>query len=292
MNSNFNQQFMILDFALLENRDFLAFVGSSEFATYLVLRRNVWRSATIHYMGLHDFYAHDRKLVCSITREKIAACTGVAPDNISRHLSGLEQKGIIRRIATGRQNIYVLGEWVDVHGDGSYKVEWFYLEGSFGVAKPDPAAAQAAPEPDLTLSVRPELTADERGAAAQTRRAASDNNRYKQHKENTQQQQAVVQKLCDMHIGKQTAERLAARYPAAHIEQKIALLRWRLERAPGGQPISDPAAWLVRAIEDDYQAPVDARLPPAQRRAAVIQTVDEANRVMVIEERPRAGGGA
>ena len=50
MNSSFNRQFILIDFRLLTNKKFLKFIGSSEFATYLVLRCNVWRSQEPHYM--------------------------------------------------------------------------------------------------------------------------------------------------------------------------------------------------------------------------------------------------
>ncbi|MBW7886489.1 MAG: helix-turn-helix domain-containing protein, partial [Caldilineaceae bacterium] len=170
MNSHFNRQFILIDFRLLEDRSFLKFLGSSEFATYLVLRRNVWRSPKPHYMGLDQLYSGSRQLVCSLTREKIAEVTGVALDNISRHLSALERRGVIRRLRTGRQNIYVLGQWVDVKGDGSYKLEWFYMEGAFGVSKAD-----------LMQSVRSELTPP----SDQKRRRPSDNNREENREEKT-----------------------------------------------------------------------------------------------------------
>jgi hypothetical protein len=170
MNSHFNRQFLLLDFRLLEDRRFLKFLGASEFATYLVLRRNVWRSDKPHYMGLHTLYTQERKLVCSLTREKIAEVVEVALDNISRHLSTLEANGVIRRLRTGRQNIYVLGEWLDVKGDNSYRVEWFYMEGVYGVS-----------QADLMASVRSELTS----ASGQTWRPASDTNRQEHRQEKT-----------------------------------------------------------------------------------------------------------
>ena len=170
MNSHFNRQFIMLDFRLLGNRDFLKFLGSSEFATYLVLRSNIWRSPRPHHMGLDQLYEEEKELACSLTREKVAAVTGIAPDNISRHLSTLAEKGVIRRRRTGRQSIFVLGEWVDVLSDGSYRLEWFYMEGCYGISKSD-----------LTESVRSGLTksSDQNrpGASGQTRRSASDNNR-------------------------------------------------------------------------------------------------------------------
>ena len=49
---NFNRQFILLDFADLDNPDFLSFTRSPEFSTYLVMRRRVWRSDEPHYMAL------------------------------------------------------------------------------------------------------------------------------------------------------------------------------------------------------------------------------------------------
>ena len=176
MNSNFNRQFILLDFRLLRNREFLKLLGSSEFATYLVLRSFIWRSSREHYMGLNDLYERERKLACSLTREKIAEVTGVAVDNVSRHLSSLEKQHLIQRLRTGRQSVFVLGEWIDVKGDGTYHLEWFYLEGLYGIAKDD-----------LTLSVRSDLTksSDQNrpSASGQTRRKTSDNNRRENREE-------------------------------------------------------------------------------------------------------------
>ena len=176
MNSHFNRQFILIDFRLLEDRRFLKFLSSSEFATYLVLRRNVWRSRQPHFMGLDQLYAGQRKLACSLTREKIAEVTGVAPDNISRHLSALSKRGVMRRLRTGRQSVFVLGEWIDVKGDGSYPLEWFYLEGKYGISKRD-----------LTQSVRSDTTGasdlNQPPASGQNRRKASDNNRVENREE-------------------------------------------------------------------------------------------------------------
>src|SRR5258708_3990103 len=118
MNSNFNRQFIMTGFRLLENREFLKFIGSSEYATYLVLRKFVWRGTEPHFMGLNELYLNDKLLVSSIERDKIEEITGVSTKNISRHLTSLESKGIIQVKRTGRQNIYTLGEWIDVHEDG------------------------------------------------------------------------------------------------------------------------------------------------------------------------------
>ncbi len=153
----------MLDFRLLTNRAFLRFIGTSEFATFLVLLRHVWRGDVEHYMGLRQMYRDKRKLASSLTRKKIAEYTGIAEDNISRHLTALQKKSIIQIERTGRQNIFVLGEWIDVKGDGSHRgVEWFFIDGVFGVSKDD-----------LTNS----SDQSRRSASGLTSRQASDTNR-------------------------------------------------------------------------------------------------------------------
>ncbi len=169
-NINFNRQFILIDFRLLEGEGFLDFIGSAAFATYLILRRNIWRSPERHYMGLHDVYLKEQPLACSLERKKVSEVTGVDPDNISRHLSKLVERKVIRRRRTGRQNIYVLGEWLNVNGDGSYKLEWFYLDGRYGVSKAD-----------LTDRVRSDLSE----TSDLNRPQASDNNREVNREENT-----------------------------------------------------------------------------------------------------------
>ena len=54
---------------------------------------------------------------------------------VSKHLTKLEQAGVVKRKRTGRQSIYVLGEWVDYSegSDGSRRLEWFYLDRVFGL---------------------------------------------------------------------------------------------------------------------------------------------------------------
>lgn len=171
MSPHFNRQFWMLDFRLLTNRDFLKFIRSSEFATFLVLLRHVWRGRTEHYMGLRKLYVEENKLVSSLTRAKIAEYTDIAEDNISRHLTALEKKGIIQIGRTGRQNIFILGEWIDVYGDGSYRgVEWFFIDGVFGVSKDDLTKTSDQPR---------------RSPSDQTRRLASDTNREGNREERT-----------------------------------------------------------------------------------------------------------
>jgi hypothetical protein len=138
MTTNFNQQFLLIDFALLDDPGFLKFLASTECVTYIMLRRHVWRQSAEHHMGLHDYYVRHKKLSCSLNRDDLARALAIRPNQVSLHLSKLKKWQVIETIHTGRQSIFVLGEWVDVSGDGSYRgVEWFYLDRRFGISKDD-----------------------------------------------------------------------------------------------------------------------------------------------------------
>jgi hypothetical protein len=139
MNINVNRQFVLLDFELIDDPRFLDFVSSAEFGTYLILRRFIWRGGENkpHFLNLHQLYEHDKLLVCSISNDKIASLLHLHDlTRVSKQLTKLEKYGVIKRIRTGRQNIYVLGEWYDYSEakDGSKRLEWFYLEQKFGVS--------------------------------------------------------------------------------------------------------------------------------------------------------------
>ena len=142
MNINLNRQFVLLDFELIDDPRFLEFVSSAEFGTYLILRRFIWRGGERkpHFLNLHNLYENDKLLVSSISNEKIASLLHLKDlTRVSKQLTKLEKYGVIKRIRTGRQNIYVLGEWYDYSEakDGSKRLEWFYVEQKFGVSKSD-----------------------------------------------------------------------------------------------------------------------------------------------------------
>jgi len=78
----------------------------------------------------------------------------------------LEKYGVIKRIRTGRQNIYVLGEWYDYSEvkDGSKRLEWFYLEQKFGVSTSDlaqKAKSELHPDAGQTWLKKPNINIEE-----------------------------------------------------------------------------------------------------------------------------------
>jgi hypothetical protein len=151
MNINVNRQFVLLDFELIDDPSFLDFVSAAEFGTYLILRRFIWRGGDNkpHFLNLHNLYEKNKLLVSSISNEKLASLLKLNDlTRVSKQLTKLEKYGVIKRIRTGRQNIYVLGEWYDYSEgkDGSKRLEWFYLEQKFGVSKKADLAQKAKSE--------------------------------------------------------------------------------------------------------------------------------------------------
>jgi hypothetical protein len=169
MNINVNRQFILLDFELIDDPKFLEFVSASEFGTYLILRRFIWRGGENkpHFLNLHNLYETDKLLVCSISNEKIASLLHLNDlTRVSKQLTKLEKYGVIKRIRTGRQNIYVLGEWYDYSEgkDGSKRLEWFYLEQKFGVSKSDlahKAKSELHPQTGQTWPKEPNINIEE-----------------------------------------------------------------------------------------------------------------------------------
>jgi len=169
MNINLNRQFILLDFELIDDPQFLEFVSSAEFGTYLILRRFIWRGGENkpHFLNLHNLYETDKLLVCSISNEKIASLLHLNDlTRVSKQLTKLEKYGVIKRIRTGRQNIYVLGEWYDYSEvkDGSKRLEWFYLEQKFGVSTSDlaqKAKSELHPDAGQTWLKKPNINREE-----------------------------------------------------------------------------------------------------------------------------------
>ncbi|MBM4466738.1 MAG: hypothetical protein FJ014_14505, partial [Chloroflexi bacterium] len=123
----------MVDFELLDSPEFMRFVGSTAFSVYLLLRRYVWRSEERqHSAGLHELYARGL-LATSVAVATLAEKVLVSERSVKEATARLEDLGIVQSRATGREKIYLLGEWVDISEkkDGSVRKEWFYLERVF-----------------------------------------------------------------------------------------------------------------------------------------------------------------
>ncbi len=174
---NFNRQFILLDFADLDNPEFLSFTRSPEFSTYLVMRRHVWRSRDPHYMGLHALYA-DGYLACSLEREQIGDLLNLSLVSISNDIQALVRRTVIESRRTGRQNIFVLGRWVEA--EGAY-YEHFHLDRLYVRSKENLIS-------ELQVGRNKEnfTSDDNRGRTSDVKRSLA-NNRERNREENTEE---------------------------------------------------------------------------------------------------------
>jgi DNA-binding transcriptional ArsR family regulator len=194
VEEKFNRQFILLEFDLLDDKRFLEFVSKAEFATYLILRRYIWRGND-HRLGLHSVYHNEQKLASAISRTKIASMLNLKDETrVSKHLSALEDMGLIKRKRTGRETIFILGEWIDIseRKDKSKRKEWFYIEQKFGGngnASDDDSGGDDSPDDGdgdgRTSDVAHFATSDVYSDTPQTWRNEPHNNREENREINT-----------------------------------------------------------------------------------------------------------
>ena len=124
--SNFNRQFIMIDFRDLDNPRFMEFTRSPEFSTYLTMRRHIWRSLTQHSRGIEQLYAQGY-LCCGLSREKIAGCIGkdISKRTVTRDIARLVELEVIQVLGTGYDQVFVLGRWEKKEG---VHVEYYYLD--------------------------------------------------------------------------------------------------------------------------------------------------------------------
>jgi len=174
-SENFNRQFILLDFADLDNPEFLSFTRSPEFSTYLLMRRHIWRSRQNHYMALHEYFARGY-LACSLDREKIAESLSLSLVSVSNDITALTRRQVIESLRTGRQNIFVLGKWID--DEGAY-FEHFYLDRLYVRSKENLISEllEGRNQENFTSDVNPTRSADVKKALHSNREKNREENR-------------------------------------------------------------------------------------------------------------------
>lgn len=145
ISASYNAQYLTLDFRLLDDPSFCAFMRSPAFALYMVLRRYVWRGTTRrHPLEKVNQLRGQGFLVSALSRAVLARKLGISEvSHISRYLAELVSRGLIEKVRTGRLNAFVLGTWEDRShaGDGSYLQEMFFLEQRHGADGEDSASS-------------------------------------------------------------------------------------------------------------------------------------------------------
>lgn len=80
-----------------------------------------------------------------------------------------------------------------------------------------------------------------------------------------QQERSLIDQLVSRKISRERAQQLLDLYGEVCVEEKLELLQWKLDTPQRGRPVTDPAAWLIRAIEANFQLPSGFK-PTAERR--------------------------
>lgn len=298
---NFNAQFLMIDFRMLDNPSFGEFMKTTGFAVYLQLRRYIWRSRSRrHPISQVNELLEQGYLVATVERSFLAKKLGIKEErHISRHITDLCRMGVIKRISTGRQNIYVLGRWEDrsVQQDGSYLIELFLLEQHFGVEKRPQINPQegtmaessedASPEGASEVSVSdtsdvpprdtPEvpLVRTPRVSSARTS-GVSKKPPYKYREEQIEKQQQAMLLLKGFLFSQVQLEEIAASYPIERIREVVAAYQKR-----GEGKIENPAGWVLAALRGSFE------FDSVQKR---LRAKQERRRVQAVAETSEAAG--
>lgn len=265
----FNAQFLTIDFRLLDNPEFGAFMRTTAFGVYLQMRRYIWRSRErLHPIAAVNELRGQGKLVCSVERGVLARKLGIVhQEHVSRHITQLVKMGAIHTVRTGRQSVFILGTWEDrsAHADGTYIVELFFLEQLFGVEKRPQISPQGGSEaeiPEVGTSDVPlkgisemrtsgtshsEMLAE--GTAEMAMTATSDvspkpANKYTKKEIQKQQRSSL---LSGFAFSRQQLAEIEETYSADRIKEVVAACRSSEER------IDNPTGWVLAALKGGFE---------------------------------------
>ena len=197
---------------------------------------------------------------CFPGQERLSRELGVGKRSIIRWLQELEEHKIIasRRRGLGKTNLYLI---LDVEKSPSPRSD---------TSRSAKLALQEMPKsthPKVPKSAHKENTVYKNTEQQQVVVAREKKGRNKENNNSSgerPQVSAVVQELTALGIAVGVAERLADRYKADRIYQKLDYLRHLQETNP--KKVSNPRGWLRKAIEEDY-GPPDGYKTPEQKAA-------------------------
>jgi hypothetical protein len=197
---------------------------------------------------------------CFPGQDTLSKDLGVSRRSVVTYLKELQQAQLLRvqRRGLGRTNVYVLTKWVQ-----SRSAKFAHQEVKPRSAESAHQEVQILPREELPeekyeeqqVGVVSELTEGARAAALQMDEPTVSSD--------------LVGRLTERGITKRTAQQLAQSYEPEYLESKIDLVQWLLKNRPRvvGE---NPAGFLRKAIEQDYQPP-PAYKTPEQRQAEAEQ---------------------
>ncbi len=176
---------------------------------------------------------------CFPGQDKIGSDLGVTRKAVNKYLKELKDKQYIawQRRGMGKTNVYYILDRSKQPTPPS------------GEPEPDNSRS-GKPSSDVTIRLHQDVTAGSHPDVTERY-----HNKYPEEKDAEEQQPVVVQKLASLHVKQSKIEALIARYSPQYIQEKLDLLRWKRKHGLRGTPIVDSAAWVVKAIENDYKPP-------------------------------------
>lgn len=269
----YNAQFLTIDYRMLDHPEFGKFMMTRAFAVYLQLRRYIWRSRTKRHplAQVNDLLAQGN-LVATADRSYLAQKLGVKDEShISRYIGELCKMGIIERISTGRQNIYILGKWEDrsIQRDGSYIIELFLLDRYFGmenrpqIIPGEGNTAMALQEDfsgmstsDMAINATSGMAAlatpdmamsSTSGVSKKDTSGVPEKPPYKYRKKKIEKQQQIASLLREFPFSQSQLEEIASSYSVERIGEVLKEYRQRSE-----EKIKNPAGWVLAALKAEY----------------------------------------
>lgn len=156
--SHDNSQYIRIDFKTLDLPDFGEFIKTTAFAVYLQLRRYIWRSQSRHPIPIVNQLFASGNLCTGVEHSIIARKLGIKEvSHISRHVKTLLDMKVMKRVTTGRGNVYVLGTWENrsLNPDRKDIYEFYFLDQYFGT---DQEPAINPYNPELSITDNPDLS--------------------------------------------------------------------------------------------------------------------------------------
>jgi hypothetical protein len=269
------------------------FVNTSKVLLYGY--KNLSDSAKITYQVIDGYDWEDKETGDSKgyvypAVETLAAIRGLSKRTIERHITELENVKLLTR--QQRRNLPSILVIEDVSEEEGAVYQRQIFKGNQVAIRSSPALRRSnvtSAKEVHTATSHPlettKMTNDKNDVSDEGRGTTKMTFAYMDEKRRSEeQQQQVVADLAGFKIGKRKAQQLVVRYSLTHIAQKIQLLKWKLGSKAHGQPILDTAAWLVRAIEEDYPLPATLTQQQQKPRKKVIGVNEQEGVYTVLED--------
>lgn len=216
--------------------------GFTVVPNYILSDTNVSFGARLTYMLLLSYAWKEGS--CFPGQDKLADDLGVTRKAVNKYLSELKDSEYVswKRRGLGRTNVYYILNRPTSPTPTNMQEKPF-------IAPPKDSF------PDVTTWLHQDVTVDSHQKV--TKRL---HNKDTEDKDSKEQQHAVVEKLRAFGVSHKMVQELIGVYKPETIQEKIDLLEWRSRK--GSAAIQDKAAWIIKAIIDDYALPtafIDAK---------------------------------